>query len=274
MYTVSRTPFGGHRGPGSGHLQSFSMTHQIVTLLGNQAFPRIVGAGAALLPEATFEVTWLESGVFTQSYILPTKPDKVLVALVTLGNLDINGIGILTEGWAARLPSTFRETKIVQSTFGNAFVFVFPREHLAPEAENLLPVFDTRKDVWWLKRLAPNTLLEVALGTHPAGYYNPMHYQLTQTEVLILLRGKIEFGKHTLSAGEAIISPPLVPDDERVLSEDGIMQLVIKTCLHRPKELDILGPDLKTGGRDDKVVVGSERDLHLRAAGLIIADKG
>lgn len=120
------------------------------------------------------------------------------------------------------------------------------------------PLFDTREDPWWMKNMLPNSACEVALGEHPAGYYNPKHYQKTQSEALILLEGKIRFGQFSLQGGDMIETPPCVVDDEEVPSDAGpILQLVIKTPM---------------AGRSDKVLVGSSEDAEFRASGIPVYD--
>jgi hypothetical protein len=137
-------------------------------------------------------------------------------------------------------------------------VISFPNDYAKGKIE-MPQTMNVRPNPWFLQQLAPNTIVEAALGFHGPDYTNSAHYQKTQEEVIFLLSGKARYGRHLLAATEdtcdAIVSPPFVADDE--YTEGEIIQFVIKTPF---------------GGRGDKVIVGSDEDLALRASGVRVIE--
>lgn len=95
---------------------------------------------------------------------------------------------------------------------------------------------------WFIGNFDPTLIksddIEVAVKSYKAGEKEPSHFQLTATEITVVISGKCLLGGHVLNAGDVLVIDPMEPADFEAL-EDCIVVACKSPSLPNDKVLSI-----------------------------------
>lgn len=82
---------------------------------------------------------------------------------------------------------------------------------------------DSFENGWFVGNFDPtlisSTDVEVAVKSYKVGETEPSHFQLTATEITVVINGKCRLGGHILGPGDVLVIDPLEPADFEALED-------------------------------------------------------